>query len=252
MITNIFNHIRIKAKTMGACSCLLLITACFLAACSSTDEDFFYQDEPRVRLVGDYVWAAGTDSITFSFVAYPSDVTEMEMSVDAQIMGEVADHNRVVNLSVDDSKTTATASMYTFPSTVTIPAGEAKATFPVVLKRDASLTSKKVRLYIKVDDSSDFKTGVNEENHITLIWSDVLSKPNNWSDLEPFFGTYSDTKYRFMLTNSDGAGEFSTETMSWALLNSYRIRFQNALNEYNAAHPGNPLTDENGQLITFE
>ncbi|MBQ7440346.1 MAG: DUF4843 domain-containing protein [Prevotella sp.] len=252
MITNIFNHIRIKAKMMGVCTCLLPITACFLTACSSTDEDFYYQDEPRVRLVGDYVWAAGTDSISFSFVSYSSDVTEMTMLVDAQIMGEVAERDRVVNLSVDAAKTTADASMYTVPATVTVPAGEVKATFPVVLKRAASLTSKKVRLYIKVEDSNDFKTGVNEENHITMIWSDVLTKPNNWSDLEPFFGTYSDTKYRFMLTNSGGAGEFNTETMSWALLNSYRIRFQNALNEYNAAHPGNPLTDENGQLVTFE
>jgi hypothetical protein len=40
--------------------------------------------------------------------------------------------------------------------------------------------------------------------------------------------------------------------MSWAMLNSYRILFQNALNAYNAAHPGNPLTDENNQLVTFE
>jgi hypothetical protein len=39
--------------------------------------------------------------------------------------------------------------------------------------------------------------------------------------------------------------------MSWAKLNSYKIRFINALDEYNAAHPGAPLTDENGVLVTF-
>ena len=242
---------KVKARTFGLCL-MVLFAAGVITSCSSTDEDFYYQDEPRVRLVGDYVWAAGSDSITFSFVAYGEEVTEKEMNVDAQIMGETADRNRVVNLSVDASKTTADASIYTFPSTVTIPAGETKASFPVVLKRAASLQSKTVRLYIKVDDSNDFKTGVNEENHIVLIWNDILSKPNNWASLEPFFGTYSDTKYRFMLANSGGAGEFNTDTMSWALLNSYRIRFQNALNEYNAAHPGNPLTDENGQPVTFE
>ena len=252
MITNLLNNIKGKAMMMGMGSCLLLLSASCLTSCSSADEDFFYQDEPRVRLVGDYTWAVGSDSITFSFVAFGSEVTEMEMKVDAQIMGEVANRNRVVNLSADAAKTTAAANMYSFPSTVTIPAGEAKATFPVVLKRDASLASKTVRLYIKVDESGDFKSGVNEENHIMLIWSDVLSKPKNWNDLEPFFGSYSDSKYRFMLVNSDGAGEFSTETMSWALLNSYRIRFQNLLNDYNAAHPGNRMTDENGQLVTFE
>ena len=205
-----------------------------------------------MRLVGDYTWAVGTDSISFSFVAYGSEVTEKEMLVDAQIMGKVENRDRVVNLSVDPARTTADASLYTVPSTVTIPAGAVKATFPVILKRSAALQTKTVRLYLQVAESADFKAGVNEENHIKLIWSDVLQKPKNWDTLEPFFGTYSDVKYRFMLANSKGAGEFSTETMSWAMLNSYRILFQNALNAYNAAHPGNPLTDENNQLVTFE
>ena len=232
--------------------CHLSFSAALLTSCSSTDEDFFYQDEPRVRLVGDYTWAVGTDSISFSFVAYGSEVTEKEMLVDAQIMGEVENRDRVVNLSVDPARTTADASLYTVPSTVTIPAGAVKATFPVILKRSAALQTKTVRLYLQVAESADFKAGVNEENHIKLIWSDVLQKPKNWDTLEPFFGTYSDVKYRFMLANSNGAGEFSTDTMSWAMLNSYRILFQNALNAYNAAHPGNPLTDENNQLVTFE
>jgi len=221
-----------------------------LASCSS-DEDFFYQDQPRVRLVGENIWAAGTDSVTFSFVAFTSDVTEQEIKVDAQIMGDVAQRDRTVNLTVVADKTTAAASQYTAPSQVTIPSGATKATFSVILKRTADLQSKSVRLYLKVGDSADFLTGVNEENHVVFIWNDVLSKPNNWVDLEPFFGTYSDTKYRFMLTNSGGLGEFSTDSMTWAQLTSLRIRFQNALNAYNDAHPGNPMTDENGQLVTF-
>ena len=72
-----------KAVAKGLLSGSLLLAACFLASCSSADEDFFYQDEPRVRLVGEDTWAAGTDSVTFSFVAYGSDVTEQEILVDA-------------------------------------------------------------------------------------------------------------------------------------------------------------------------
>ena len=222
-------------KALGASSCLLLLASFFLSACSSTDEDFFYQDEPRVRLVGENIWAAGTDSVMFSFVAFGSDVVEKAIMVDAQIMGEVADHDRVVNLAIDQSLSTAEAAMYECPSTVTIPAREAKGTFSVVLKRVAALQTKTARLYIKVAESADFKPGVNEENHIFMIWNDILSRPNS-----------------FMLVNSGGISEFSTDTMSWAQLMSLKIRFQNALNEYNAAHPGNPLTDENGNLVTFE
>ena len=226
-----------------------LLFSMTFTSCAS-DEDFFYQDEPRVRLVGDYIWAVGTDSISFSFVSYPN-ATEQTFSVDAQIMGNTADRDRTANISVDTQKTTADASLYTVPQTVIVPAGQTKGTFQVTIRRDASLLQKTARLCIKVADSSDFKTGVNEENHLTIIWNDILSKPNNWADLEPFFGTYSNTKYRFMLENAGGVGEFSTDTMSWALLNSLRIRFQNLLNDYNAAHPGSPLTDENGQMVSF-
>lgn len=231
--------------------CALGLVGALCASCS-TDEDFFYQDEARVRLVGERTWAAGTDSVTFSFVAYQSDFVQKEIGVDAQVMGDVADRDRTVNLAVDAGRTTASASQYVVPTSVVVPAGQSKGRFVVTLKRDASLQSKSVRLYVKVVESADFKPGVNEENHIAFVWTDVLSKPNNWAELEPFFGTYSNVKYRFMLENMRADdGELSAETMTWAKLNSLKIRFQNALDAYNAAHPGHPLTDENGNLVTF-
>ena len=246
MITKIYKKVMVGALLLLLAPCSLLLSSC------STDEEFYYQDEPRVRLVGEKMWAAGTDSVTFSFVAYQSDFVQKDIMVEAQIMGNVVDRDRTVNLAVDAEKTTAAASQYVVPNSVVVPSGQTKGTFVVTLKRDASLQSKSVRLYVKVIDSGDFKPGVNEENHVVFIWADVLSKPNNWADLEPFFGAYSNVKYRFMLENLGNEGELSTETMSWAKLNSLRIRFQNALNEYNAAHPGNPLTDEYGNLVTFE
>ena len=240
-----------KTVAAGVFSLLLPLSSLLFNSCSS-DEDFYYQDEPRVRLVGEKMWAAGTDSVTFSFVAYQAYFTQMTINVDAQIMGNVADRDRTVNIVVDNALTTASASQYEVPQTVTVPAGQVKGTFPVVLKRDASLETKSVRLCLKVVESGDFKPGVNEENHITFIWNDILSKPNNWAELEPFFGTYSNVKYRFMLDNLRAEdGTLSAETMTWAKLNSLKIRFKNALDEYNAAHPGNPLTDEYGNLVTF-
>ena len=146
------------------------------AACS-TDENFYYQDTPRVRLVGPETWAVGTDSILFSFVTYPQETKEMVFDVKAQIMGQPSQQARTATIAIDNSKTTASESMYSVPATVTIAAGETSATFPVTVKRDASLTTKQVRLYIKVTESSDFKVGVNEENHLSIIWSDVLSRP---------------------------------------------------------------------------
>lgn len=226
------------------------VLAMTMVACSN-DQDFYYRDTARVRLVGPEAWTVGSDSLTFSFVTYPADTTEKVMMVEAVIMGSAQDHNRTANIVVDNERTTATAQQYSLPATVTILAGKTSAVFPVTLHRDASLQQQTVRLYIKVAPSDDFQPGVDEANHLVLVWNDILSKPTNWDKLQEFFGQYSNTKYRFMIANAGGITEFDTDQLSWGELMNLRIKFQNALQEYNDAHPGNPLKDENGVLVEF-
>lgn len=220
-----------------------------LASCEN--DGFYYQDEARVRLEGPEIWALGADSLVFSFVTTTVDTKEYVMDIDVCVMGPVADRDRTASIVVNAASTTAATSQYSFPATVTIPAGKNKGTLPVTLKRDKTLEKKAVRLQIAVAQNSDFAIGVNEQNHFTLVWSDQISRPKNWDKLEEFFGTYSDTKYRFMLANSPAGTEFDETKMTWAMLNSYKVKFANALYEYNNANPGNPLTDENNQLVTF-
>jgi len=230
----------------------LVLAACMAAALSACSvDDFTYQDEARVRLGGPEIYAAGTDSLTFSFVTYSDETQQMVMDIDVYLMGNTTDYDRTAAVQIVGDKTTATADMYDLPLSVTLPADSAHATLPVTLKRRSALTAKAVRLCIEVVETSDFKVGVEEERRFTLIWSDVIAKPKNWSDLEEFFGSYSDTKYRFMIENAGGLTEFDTDEMSWAQLQNYKMKFQNALDDYNAAHPGNPLRDEDGVLVTF-
>ena len=218
---------------------------------SCKNDGFYYQDEARVRLEGPELWALGSDSIVFSFVTYPEETSEYVMDIDVCVMGPVCNHDRTASITVNDNATTANASQYSMPSSVIIPAGQEKGILPVTIKRDASIQKKSVRLQVSVAQSEDFNIGVNEQNHFTIIWNDQISRPNNWDTLEDFFGIYSNVKYRFMLSNSEEGTEFSTETMTWSQLNSYRIKFAKALEVYNNAHPGNPLTDENNQLVSF-
>lgn len=227
---------------------VLLAAVCLLAACS--DDDFYYRDQARVRIVGPEIWTAGSDSILFSFVTYPADTVSKTFDVTIQIMGEAVDHDRTATFEADASATTAPTADYSFPTSVTIPAGQTTGTLPVTVKRTAALTTGSDRLTIRQTASPDFAIGVNEENYIKLIWNDILSRPNNWSDLEEFFGAYSNVKYHFMIQNLEPGVTLSAD-MSWAQLTNYKIKFQNALNAYNAAHPDAPLTDENGVLVTF-
>ena len=232
----------------------IVMAAVAVAGLSSCENDgFYYQDEPRVRLVGDKNWTLGTDSLELSFTAYAGD--EATIAVDACIMGNVADYDRTVNIEVDGAKTTASADLYSVPQTVVVPAGQNKSTFNVVLRNAAKLQSSGVQLYIKVAASADFAVGVNEENHLLLKWNDIITKPVYWAEIEEHFGAYSEVKYRFMLdclieknysTNLDPA-----TGLNWADLHNFNIMFANMLKAYNEAHPGAPLTDENDAIVTF-
>lgn len=230
---------------------LLFIGLSFLFVFASCENDgFYYKDEARVRLKAPYEWALGTDSLDFSFVKYPGSVTEYNLPVTIYLMGNPENHARTVNLAVNATKTTAQEGQYAFPAQVVLPADSFSVIFPVCLKRTADLQEKGVHLYIEILESSDFKIGVSEENHLLIKWSDVLTRPANWNELVEFFGTFSIVKYRFIIETT-GVTEFSAQKMSWALLTNYRILCVSALNAYNETHPGNPLKDENGQYVTF-
>lgn len=234
-----------KYKISLICSILALF---LFSSCEK--EGFYYQDVARVRMEGPYKWAVNTDSLEFSFITVPTGVNQMEMEITVYVMGPAAEKDRIANIGVNTAKTTATGTHYTCPAQVTIPANSLSATFPLVLNRTPDLQQNTIRLYIELKDSEDFQVGVKERDHLLVKWNDILSMPKNWSELEPFFGTFSLVKYRFMINNT-GVTEFSATTMSWAQLMNYKIILRNALDAYNAAHPGNPLTDENGQIVTF-
>ena len=220
-----------------------------IASCS--DDDFLYQDQARVRLVGPKNYTAGTDSLNFSFATYSESTTEMTMDIDVCVMGPASDHDRTATVGVIDSLSTASADLYTLPTSVVVKAGESKGVLPITMKRSALLQEKSVKLYIKVHPSADFGVGVNEENHLLVIWNDMITRPTNWDQLQEFFGEYSTTKYRFMIAHAGGITEFDADKMSWAELQSYKIKLVNALNQYNEEHPDAPLRDENGVLVTF-
>ena len=227
---------------------LLLAVIGMFTACEN--DKFYFQDDARIRIEGPYEWAVGTDSLTFSFVAYPSQVQEQGMEMKLYVMGEAAATDRTAKLAIDRTLTTANDDQYVFPETVTIPAGKLEAPFIVTLKR-ADLTSGTVSLYFRVVETNDFKVGVIEQNHFCIKWNDTLSKPKNWdTELFEFFGEYSLVKYRFII-DTIGFGEFSATSMSWSELTNYKIIMKTALDEYNDAHPGEPLKDENGLLVTF-
>ena len=227
-----------------------LFSLLLFIATSCENDGFYYQDEPRVRLEAPYEWALGSDSLEFSFVTTSIETTEQQFTLSLYVMGAASDQTRTVRLEVLKNKTTAAEGLYDFPMQVTIPAGSLKTDFTLIVKRSEILKEQTARLYIQVVKSDAFDVGVHEQNHLLVKWNDILSRPNNWREIEEEFGEFSLEKYRFILSVNN-IREIDFNTITWAQLNNYRIKVYTALEEYNAAHPGNPLKDENGNLIVF-
>lgn len=207
------------------------------------------------RIVGPSVWTLDTDSMEYSFASYPASVTTFTVDASVWIEGANADYDRTVFLKVDGG-TTAPAAAYSVPASVTVPAGQGRVSLPIVLNRISDLARQKYVLQVSLDDSQgQLKSGVKQWQTLTIKFSDILSRPKNWNDLEEFFGaTYSDTKYRFII-DTLGFGSFTyleAGGMSWGEMWNYHLLVVDALNKYNEAHSGHPLTDELGQLISFD
>ena len=127
---------------------------------------------------------------------------------------------------------------------------------PIILLRDASLKDTNVVLRFQVVENSDFKTGQADNLWRQIGFTDRLSQPGRWdaSFSKYYFGDYSTVKHKFMIdsTGKRWDDDFITEIYAdYSLLQYWKGVCKNALIKYNNGHAGNPLKDENGQLVIF-
>lgn len=226
---------------------ILLVMA---SACKN--DDFVWGEEDFIRITGPEIWTLGTDSLIFTFSAFP-DATTYTMETELTVQGRTVDYDRVIRLQVNELKTTASPTDYEFSSEVILKAGEATVFFPIVLHRTEAMQQNDVRLCIEIAPSSDLQPGVSAFSSLTLAWNDKVTRPANWADLEEFFGVYSEVKYRFIISVLNVTlfpyGEASEFT--WGVMYNYKLKMRTALEAYNANPENSPMTDENGAVISF-
>lgn len=214
-----------------------------------------YENDPRINV--EFVKnETVSDSVFYSFVIKNTSVVKDTIPITANIMGEPADHDRVIKLEADPSGTTAMEGTHYELGELIMPANAYSAELPVIIKRTDDLQEKTIRLTLRVVASADFKPGAPELSRVVIVWNDILSKPSNWDELwDLIFGAYSRTKHQFINDHTNLAGKYEDnayiEEIS-LLLFSYTSVVREALVEYNNAHPGHPLRDEDtDELISF-
>ncbi|PWS30509.1 DUF4843 domain-containing protein [Pedobacter paludis] len=201
---------------------------------------------------------------SFYFLGDPTIVKDTIWLPQVRIVGNVADHDRVINIKVIDSGTTAIAGKNYKLLNYVVPAGSFVANkLGVEVYRTADLGDNTLKLMLKLEPNADFP-GLMIGNSLSydakyytgdtykINISNKLIEPPYWAPFIIHFNAFSTVKYQFMVdvlhvyigTNPDTSIDLGNITI-------YKTRLNNALDEYNNNHPNNHLTDENGNEISF-
>lgn len=127
---------------------------------------------------------------------------------------------------------------------------------PIIMLRDPSLKTSTVVLKFNVVPDKNFKSGEASNLWRKIEFTDRLSQPAAWnaSATQFYYGKYSVVKHQFMIQSTGEKWDQSFIvgiTSDIALLQYWTDTLKINLIDYNSKNPGNPLRDENGELVLF-
>lgn len=209
----------------------------------------------------------------YTFVYSSDDVVDDTLWVTVKTVGYLSDKDRPFLFEqIKSDKTDAQSGVHYVPfddpelvkKFYFIPAGKAEQRAPIVVKRDASLKTEDVRLYVTFKDNGEFTPGYEDYNTMRYCIGDRLTKPASWDGtFDYYFGEYSVTRHQFMIdvTGKNWDDNFISKTLGIPYDQDFMYimylakTLYNALEEENArrAEEGlDVLKDENGYPITFD
>lgn len=215
---------------------VLNVTAC-------KDEYMFFDEEfASMQFAGS---GSTNDSVVFSFALRPGVDVE-KVKIPLRLIGFTSEQEREVSVRVDQSKTTAKEGVDYSIEKCVLPAREIYADLEIIVKRSVELENEDLVLSIFLEENEYFKKPPVESGDFKIVLTSELSKPSDWKNE---FGPYSVVKHEFIIKVTNKG----TDYYEWSgqLLIYYLGMLNQALYEYNKEHPGEPLTDEFGVLVTF-
>lgn len=237
-----------------------------MSACKKSPEMMYNSATDAINIWLGTSLAQKPDSIEYNF-AFKPVVDKDSIVFTGMLLGQQADHDRTFILKAvgGDTNKVKLGVHYEFGNYI-IKSNTHTAQFPIYIKRTGDFKTGAARIVLGIAETGDLKKGLVENSKVTLIFNDVFAKPANW-DVDPYpytklstyFGVYSNTKFQFITTVIGtapvfrvlSAGTPATGEVDFTTVSYYKSSCVKRLNTYNAANPGNPMRDENNNLITF-
>ncbi len=211
-----------------------------------------------------YDLATGVYSVTFSFLSVEMGVPSAIAKLPVRVTGVAVPYNREVGVKVVEEGTTATPDQYKLVK-ATIPANETYGVIEIEVKyADELLTEERV-LYVELTSSGDLGLGPREYIKGKLIWHSKILPPVGSAVIRTYNHMIAGEPYRTsttVKTYSPAAHRLILEVTGWETLPAYtaapyyvysnypayRAKIQKYIDEWNAAHPGQPLVHDGGTL----
>lgn len=188
--------------------------------------------------------ASGNDSTVYSFRLHPGE-TEGMVEVPVQLIGLSAPHAREISVEVVSDMSDAIENTDFAIQHSEIMADSIRGVLKVLVKKTDVLDNESRRLTLRLCPNEYFESAPVNQSLFTIVLNNELLHPEGW-----IFGEYSQVKHEFVILHTGVATDYyslwsNSEKLWW------KSRLIDALYEYNLAHPGDPLKDENGVLISF-
>lgn len=219
---------------------------------------------------------------SYSFISTP-DAESYDYQLPVELIGHIADKDRVVAYKVDKEKTTAPDGSYEILG-AHIPAGKRSGKLTVKLKNSDALRSEDYRLYIQLVKSDDLEAGPRVANMAELLWTRRVLPPT----FPIFFRTYNALINSRLSWNSQEKDCFSfkaleviVQALDWTdwgdtkkhgnkgngprynnynylprpdvivsgdFHKGYALKLKAYIDQYNEKHPNDPLIHDGGEL----
>ncbi|MHA4895883.1 DUF4843 domain-containing protein [Pedobacter sp. PWIIR3] len=220
---------------------LLVLAAVLIFVSCAKDKELLF-DQPASIYVESL-----PDSAEYSFATTPTTVVSDSVLMRFRIIGKASSKDRVINLVPRAGATAKPGYHYKIGKAV-VKANEFAAIVPIYLYRKAGLKDSTVIAIFDIKENEDFKLGFPSKLRFKLTISDILTKPAIWDNSwAPYFGSYTQVKFRFLLTVTGRTNWTSAPFPGDSRFLAQRARV--ALLEYNQQF--GPLIDENGAEVFF-
>lgn len=205
---------------------MILALAGIIAGCSYK-ESFPYTGDSLVNFK--------TDSLYFSFGELPFSVTDTTLLIGVEIIGSPAGHERIFNITLDNSRTTARLhEHYDEPQMEgTIPSGASAGTVALTIHRLSLQSDSVFTVVLDMLPGEDFRLGAVEDRSVAISFTNRLDLPEWWSMLSKWLGEYNPRKYQKFIELWGGAiTRTDINEMKYTILRTFK-----KVKEYFGDHP---------------